>query len=97
VFDHPKAAGPPEGVAVEFPIYLSHNWRVEYDRLQWILAVRKGRKNDKGTGWRGRSFCTTRTTLRRETLRHCGDIDPAALEVIDRLPAAHPFYSERHR
>jgi hypothetical protein len=62
--------------------WLSDCWRaiVCRDRIQWILQRRKGNR------WRSRCFCLTSSALEREALRCCGDIEPAALEVIRALP-----------
>ena len=80
----------------EWPIVLNERWRVVVDPLQWILQVGKGRKGPRHTGWAGRSFCTTRATLKREIRRLAGDVDPAALAIIDGLPDQHPHYGPGH-
>ena len=76
---------------------LNDRWRVIDDPLQWILEARDGRKRLRATGWRGRSFCTTRGTLKREIRRLVGDVDPAAMAIVDALPNQHPHYGPGHR
>ena len=39
--------------------------------------------------WVGRSFCTSRRGLLRCVREYCGDVAPAALAVIERLPEFH--------
>ena len=71
-------------------VTLSERWRVVNDQLQWILELRKGRKTGKSTGWQGMRFCQQRTTLTRDIGELCGDVDQAALALIDALPDQHP-------
>ena len=75
---------------------LSDRWRVTYDPLQWILQRQQGRFKDGQARWRDRSFCTTCRVLKREIRRLCGDVDPAALAIIDGLPDQHPHYGPGH-
>lgn len=82
--------------APQWPIVLNDRWRVTDDPLQWILEVRKGRKGPRHTGWRGRSFCTTRDVLKRDVRRLCGEVDPAAMAAIEALPEVHPHYGSGH-
>ncbi|MEK6216192.1 MAG: hypothetical protein N2B03_03120 [Boseongicola sp.] len=62
---------------------LNDRWRVItcQDGIQWILQHREPSR------WRNRCFCMTSAALRREALRHGGDIDPAAWETLLALPA----------
>ena len=85
-----------ESVRPPFPILLSDRWRVVFDDLQWILQHRQARKSNKSSGWCGRSFCTTRGVLKRDIRRLAGDVDPAALAIIDGLPDQHPHYGPGH-
>ncbi len=75
--------------AVEFPIILKDRWRVVDDPLQWILEVRKGQAAKKSTGYRARSFCSSRTGLAQCIRDNCGDLYPDALAPIDLLPDLH--------
>jgi hypothetical protein len=59
-------------------LYLSENWRVKTDELQWILQCQHGNR------WRDRSFCCTREALIR-CIREHAEID-AGLN----FPAHHP-------
>jgi hypothetical protein len=68
---------------------LTNRWRVTDDPIQWILEVRKGGKRQKASGWRGRSFCRSRTSLQRCIRELCGAVDAAALDIIDGLPDWH--------
>ena len=50
-------------------IVLNARWLVLLtDPNQWIIEVRKGRPNSKGSGWRGSSYCTQQTTFLREAV-----------------------------
>jgi hypothetical protein len=70
-------------------VELNDRWRVIDDPLQWILQVRKGRGTQKAAGWRGRSYCTQRTTLLRCIGENCGEVDADALAIIATLPKRH--------
>lgn len=64
-------------------------WRVIDAPLQWILQVRKGRRSQKASGWRSRSFCSQRTSLLCCIRELCGLIDNDALAIIETLPDRH--------
>ena len=94
---HPVLAIPADLAAVEtWPVIaiLNDRWRVIDDPLQWILEVRTGRPTKKATGWRGRSYCTQRSTLIRCIGKYCKEVDPAALEIIKKLPEKHIDYDD---
>lgn len=76
-------------------VKLNERWRVADDPLQWILEVRKGRTTSKSKGWRSRSFCTTRTGLRRSIDQLCGPVNLEALALIDALPEHHRIFHKR--
>ena len=70
---------------------LNDRWRVVDSPIQWILEYRAGKishsdesKNRKT--WKGKRFCRTRDALIRDIGELCGNVDPAALEVITALP-----------
>lgn len=68
-------------------VRLNNRWRVIVckDSIQWILQRR-----DTGTAqrpWRGKRYCTTKSALLRGCGEKCGDIDPAAMAVLEALPA----------
>ena len=65
---------------------LNATWRVMDDPLQWRLQRRKGNPRKKNSGWRDRSFCTTREGLLRCVREYCGDVEPAALAKLTALP-----------
>jgi hypothetical protein len=65
---------------------LNVNWRVVDDPLQWILQRRKGNPRPRNSGWRDRSFCTTRKGLLRCISEHCGEVDRAALAKLAAFP-----------
>ena len=85
------APGSALGAVEALPVIalLNDRWRVIDDPLQWILEVRTGQPTRKATGWRGRSFCTQRRSLIRCIGEYCGEVDPAALEIIKKLPEKH--------
>src|SRR5262245_62084112 len=58
---------------------LNEQWRVVDDPLQWILQRRKGNPRKKNSGWKDRSFCTTRHGRLRWVHEYCGEVDPNAL------------------
>ena len=66
-------------------VRLNDLWRVVDDPLQWIL-VRRGNKNGNFGPWKARSFCTTRKVLLRCIREDCGDVDPAAVALIETWP-----------
>jgi hypothetical protein len=69
---------------------LNDRWRVTDDgQLQWILEVRKGRERSKATGWRGRSFHTTRTHLLADIERLCGSAESNAMDALAELPTKY--------
>ena len=68
---------------------LSDRWRVIDDPLQWILQVRRGHPSQKASGWRTQHYCRQRTTLLRLIHEICGEVDPAALAIIEALPHLH--------
>lgn len=70
-------------------VSLNARWRVKYDPLQWILEHRSRRPTARDSGFRGRSFCTTRGNLLECIREHCGEVDPAAMEIIRTLPPRH--------
>jgi hypothetical protein len=76
-------------------VQLNDRWRVIDDPLQWILQVRKGRRTQKAVGWRGRSYCTQRTTLLRCISEYCGEVGPDALAIIAALPDRHVDWDRR--
>jgi hypothetical protein len=73
-----------------FPIQLNDDWRVVDDPLQWILQRRKGKARSKNSGWRGRSYLTTRSGLLRCVGEYCGEVRPDALAQLAALPERHP-------
>ena len=76
--------------SANLPAHLNERWRVIDDgELQWILQVRKGRERSKSSGWEGRSFHTSRTTLLREIARLCGAVDPNGLKTVETLPPSY--------
>ena len=77
-----------------FPVVLNDRWRVVDDPLQWILQYREGKTphsdgSENPRAWVGRRFFRTRTALKRDIRECCGDVDPAALAVIDTWPDWH--------
>ena len=57
--------------------------------LQWILQRKKGNPRKKNSGWRDRSFCTTRQGLPRCVRETCGEVDDEALVQLRALPEFH--------
>jgi hypothetical protein len=70
---------------------LNENWKVVDDPLQWILQRRKGNPRKKNSGWRDRSFCTTREGLLRCVSKYCGEVDQVALARLTALSPNHPM------
>ena len=68
---------------------LNESWRVVDDQLQWRLQRKKGNSRKKNSGWRDRSFCTTREGLLRCIREHGGKVGPAALAALSALPQHH--------
>ena len=58
-------------------------------RCNGELQRRKGNPRTKNSGWRNRSFCTTREGLLRCVREYCGDVDLVALAELTTLPAHH--------
>ena len=74
---------------------LNENWRVVDDPLQWILQRKKGSPREKNSGWRNRSFCTTREGLLR-CIRECsGEIDADAFAKLRGMPDNHSDNGQR--
>ena len=67
-------------------VQLNDRWRITDDGVQWILQHRQSRSTDRGTGWKGRSYCTQRGTLCRCIRDHRIDVEPQALHRLDALP-----------
>ena len=88
--DAPKATKRPADRSKPVLAVLNDRWRVIDDGIQWVLQKRKGRPTPKSSGWRGRSYATSRASLLDCIERLCGSVDPAALRVIEGLPADHP-------
>jgi hypothetical protein len=61
--DAPKATKHPAARSKPVVAVLNDRWRVIDDGIQWVLQKRKGRPTPKSTGWRGRSFATSRAAL----------------------------------
>lgn len=72
--------------ALSITARLNDRWRVEDDGLQWILAVRRGRKDAVGTKWSGRRFHRCRTPLIASIGELCGPVEVGALAIIRALP-----------
>ena len=68
---------------------LNATWRVVDDPLQWRLQRKKGNPRTKNSGWRDRSFCTTREGLLRCVREYYGEAEPAALAKLLALPEHH--------
>ena len=68
---------------------LDETWRVIADPLQWRLQRKKGNPRSKNSGWRDRSFCTTREGLLRCVREYCANVEPAALDKLATLPEHH--------
>ena len=65
---------------------LNHHFRVIRcrDAIQLVLQVNDGTKNGQSR-WTGRSYCMQPATVHRLVLRHCGIVDAAELEKLQRL------------
>lgn len=74
---------------------LNDRWRIMDHRLQWILQVRQGPQRKKASGWRVEHYCRQRTSLLRCIREYCGEVDPAALAVIETFPDWHPDYNKQ--
>jgi len=84
--DHAEGLAHPSN---RFVAQLSDSWRVVDDPLQWILQRKKGCPREKNSGWRNRSFCTTREGLLRCIREYSGEIDADACAELRRLPDNH--------
>ena len=76
---------------------LNDRWRVIDDGMQWVLQKRKGRPTPKSTGWRARSYATSRASLLNSVEKRCGPVEPAALGILSSLPDEHPPPAQRCR
>ena len=77
-------------------IILNDRWRVRLnDPAQWILEYRAGRPAGAGDGWRGKSYCTQRSTLLRDILERIidegGEVGPEELRQVEALPEKLPY------
>ena len=54
------------------------------DDLQWIIQKRDGFRIGQPR-WTARSYCMQPATVHRLVLRHCGIVDAAELEKLQRL------------
>ena len=70
-------------------VQLNESWRVVDHPLQWRLQRKKGNPRTKNSGWRDRSFCTTREGLLRCVREYCGNIKPTAFAKITALLEHH--------
>jgi hypothetical protein len=86
---HSTLASPSAHTSNRLIAQLNNNWRVVDDPLQWILQRRKGNPRKKNSGWRDRSFCTTREVLLRCVREYCGEVDQNALADLLALPDHH--------
>lgn len=69
-------------------VHLNERWRVIAcrDGIQWVLQCRAGERHGRAR-FDNRSYCRTRNALIRVCREHAGDISPAALSILDALPA----------
>jgi hypothetical protein len=63
---------------------------VVYDPLQWVLQRKDAEAGEKSSGWKNRSYCVTREGLLCCIREYCGEVDAAALAIIQALPEWHP-------
>lgn len=95
------AKAPAHSPSELFPIVLNDRWRVvdapPHWHPQWILQRKEARARARSDGWVGNAYCTTRTALARNISERCGDVDPAAMAVIEALPERHPRVSGRQQ
>jgi hypothetical protein len=68
---------------------LNASWRVVDDPMQWRLQQKKSEPRTRNSGWRDRSFCTTREGLLRCVREYCGEVESAALAALRTLPDQH--------
>ena len=95
--DAPEATKCPVARSKPVITVLNDRWRVVDDGIQWVLQKRKGRPTPKNTGWRARSYATSRASLLDCVERRCGPVDSAALRILQALPNDHPSREEsRH-
>ena len=78
-------AHPSDGLVAQ----LNAAWRVVADPLQWVLQRKKGNPRSKNSGWRNRSYCTSRDGLLCRVREYCGDVSPDALAKLRGLPEHH--------
>ena len=67
---------------------LNDHWRVIVCRagIQWILQRRAGERHGSAR-WASRSYCRTKDGLILFSHEHAGGIEPAAVAILDALPA----------
>lgn len=72
-------------------VMLNDDWRIVDSTGQWIIQRAQHRKKDgKVTGWRDWKFCATLLGLRLFASKPDVGAIPGRLEILDRLPSAHP-------
>lgn len=76
-------------------VRLNGRWRIEDDRLQWILAVLRTGKGASKEFWCGRRFDRCRTRLIASVAELCGDVDPGAMVVVRALPERYDLQERR--
>ncbi len=91
----------PERVSHLFPVVLNERWRVADDgKLQWCLQCRRRNMvrsdgSEDPRSWQGSAYCTSRRALLSNIRERAGDVEPAALAVIEQLPETYPTEKPR--
>ncbi len=67
-------------------VQLNATWRVADDPPQWTLEQRTSNPSAKDSGWRARKFIRNSEHLLRRIGEMCGDVGPAAIEIIRSWP-----------
>ena len=80
-------------------VQLNDRWRIVDDPLQWIVQYRRNNRgrsdgSEDPRSWEGRRFCRTHTALLRDIRENCGEVDPAAVAIIEALPDWHPDWDK---
>ncbi len=70
-------------------VQLNTNWRVADDPPQWTVEQRIGNPSARDSGWRARKFIRNTDHLLKRIAEMCGDVDPAAIEIIRSWPTGY--------
>lgn len=72
-------------------IDLNADWRIAYDKWQWILQKRSGQAGAEN--WKGLYFCGTKAGLLTCVIREVGrKLTAEAAKALQELPESHAYW-----